>query len=279
MRLRGKVGNTTYYTQGGRQIARVSENSSNYGVDARRSFAQQRRRVLWANLVNFYKVSEGWMKGAFETKNPTQSDYNKFMSVNLPITRVALTKEQALRGCSVYDSYIISQGSLHTIQLTRSGNVATSDIVSYVQDEEWATITRGEFSQTLIDYNPWLKAGCQLSFIIYRLDFPATHDPRLSVAIAEFTLDPTSGALFSTLPISPYLKTVSGKLTWNDLDPDAYIAIVVSDSTSGQLKVSSQQLIAGDVDMPADYATEEVVRAAIDTYGLDAARFLDSGYE
>lgn len=279
MRLRGKVGNTTYYTQGGRQIARVSENSSNYGEDARRSPKQQRRRVMWANLVNFYKVSANWMHGAFETKKANETDYNKFMSVNLPSARVALTKEQAVQGCCVYDSFIVSQGTMYNIAITRSGNTATTNIRNGLTAQYLKQSTIGAVSAHLIDKNPWLYNGCQLSFINYSLDFDGPGLPKLRMGRAEFTLDTTSEEQFDTLDIADYLDANGGFLTWNELDEDGYVTIILSDSTNGSLKVSTQSLVPGDADMPASYATEEKVQAAMESYGVDQAYFLESGYE
>lgn len=277
MRLSGSIGNTTYYTQGRRQLARVSQNSSNYGESARRTEKQQRRRVLFSNLVNFYKTSANWMHGAFESKLPNQSDYNKFMQVNLPSTRVALNKDQALQGCSVYDSYIISQGSMKSISLTRSENTVTTDL-SYTETAEViAAESLGHFSALLIANNPWLYNGCQLSFLIYTLDFKGPRLPELRMSRAELTLDDTSPEPMSKFSITPYLSSAGGKLTWNSLSPDDYVAIILSDSTSGKLLVSTQRLVPGDVETVDSYATEAVVQAAIDSYGVDPVYFLESG--
>lgn len=279
MRLKGSVGNTTYYVQGRRQIARVSQNSSNYGESARRSPAQQRRRVLWANLVNFYKVSANWMKGAFETKAANETDYNKFMSVNLPVTRVALTKEQAAQGCCLPDSYTISQGTMRHINIARSANTASMDIVMNYSTEQLADLNVGQFSSLLIEWNPWLYNGCQLSFMIYAFDMTTYGFPKITFSRAELCIDKTDQTPLKDLPIGPYLGSAENFLTWNQLDEDAYIAVILSDSTTGTLKVSTQQLIPGDSETVASYATPEKVEAAMQTYGVDEVRFLDSGYE
>lgn len=279
MRIRGKIGNTTYYTQGRRQIARVSENSSNYGEDARRSPAQQRRRVMWPNLVNFYKASTSWIHGAFETKKAAQSDYNKFMQLNVPLARIPLTKEQAEQGACVYDSFIVSQGSLPTIVLTRSNNTITTNIAFGWTQEEVAAGTLGQVSQVLINNNSFLANGCQLSFIGYVLTFGPNNIPSVVCHRAELCLDTASTMPMSSHPLGEVLGSASSHLAWLSTDPDSYYAIVLSDSTSGQLRVSSQRLVPGDEDIVATYANEAHIQAAIESYGVDAARFLDSGPE
>lgn len=277
MRLRGKVGNTTYYTQGRRQIARVSENSSNYGTEARRSPAQQARRILWANLVNIYKASKFWMKGAFETKASNETDYNKFMSVNLPLARIALTKEQASIGCAVLDEYYISQGSLHPVTITRSGNIIRTDIVSYYLTSETPNKNLGTFSSYLISANPWLKEGSQLSFIGYTQDFHVSGSPKVYVQAAELTLDTSSTTLLADLPLFEHLTNEGGFLEWKDTDPDAYYAVVHSNSVNGTLEVSSQRLLAGDTEPAEQYSSATQQRQAMQSYGVDEAYFLESG--
>lgn len=276
MRLRGKVGNTTYYTQGRRQIARVSENSSNYGEDARRSPAQQRRRVMWANLVNFYKISANWMHGAFETKKANESDYNRFMSLNLPNARVALPRDLAIQGCCVADAFVISQGTLQSVELVRSENTAQLSILSNFSAAQIANASIANFSKQLLQLNPWMLEGMQLSFIQYSSNGSASK-PMAQLGREEITLSTTDSTQMSTLSISEHLDTSATRLIWKDLDPDAYIAVIVSDSTHGPLRVSTQSLIPGDENWPAGYATEDAINAAIATYGVDPERFLDSG--
>lgn len=279
MRLKGSVGNTTYYTQGARQIARVSQNSSNYGISARRSPAQQRRRVVWANLVNFYKTSQNWMHGAFETKARNETDYNKFMSLNLPIARVALTKDQAAIGCCVYDSYMVSQGSLYSIAITRSGNVATTNIACNYLPDDLTNQTLGGLSAHLFGTNPWLETGAQLSFISYWYEQDNMGNPHLRLGRTEVCLDVNSDVLLKDIPLFEHIKNIEGRLCWVDLDPDNYLTVIHSNSSSGTIKVSTQSLVPGDEEMPASYATEAKVRAAMESYGVDPSYFLESGPE
>lgn len=112
MMMRGKVGAFSYYVSETRQIVRQAQNNSNFGATATRSPQQQSRRVLWANLVNFYSGNKGWMKKAFEDLKPGVSVFNRFMQLNIPNAHVALTKDQARSKMWVVAPYVVSQGSL-----------------------------------------------------------------------------------------------------------------------------------------------------------------------
>lgn len=110
--MRGKVGAFSYYVSETRQIVRQAQNNSNFGATATRSPQQQSRRVMWANLVNFYSGNKSWMKKAFEDLKPGVSVFNRFMQLNIPNAHVALTKAQAATKLWVVAPYTISQGSL-----------------------------------------------------------------------------------------------------------------------------------------------------------------------
>lgn len=128
MMMRGKVGAFSYYVSETRQIVRQAQNNSNFGATATRSPGQQSRRVVWANLVNFYSGNKGWMKKAFEDLKPGVSVFNRFMQLNLPNAHVALTKAQAASKMWVASPYVVSQGSLNSPLLGAWSQNGESDI-------------------------------------------------------------------------------------------------------------------------------------------------------
>lgn len=281
MRLRGKVGNTSYYVQGRRQVARVGQNSSNYGEDARRSYKQQTNRVKWANLVNFYKASKDWMHGAFEFKKPTQSDYNRFMQLNKASSLVALPKALAEAGAAVPFYYRISEGSLHQVAITVGEENRYTDIVTTINPTILQTGTIGDFSRDLIANNSFLESGMQLTLLIYNASYTLTGVPVLDCTACEMTLDTTSTSSCASNSFAArvnVMSTTEAKYIGLDkIGMDAWVAVIISDSTKGSLKVSTATLIPGDTSIPEAYTDEDMLKQAIDSYGVDNARFLDSG--
>ena len=63
-----------------------------------RTTQQMTQRVKWSNLVNLYRANRSWMKYAFETKKTNQSEYNKFMSLNVAASAIYLPKNVAAAG-------------------------------------------------------------------------------------------------------------------------------------------------------------------------------------
>lgn len=276
--MRGRVGNTTFYVQGSRQIARVSQNGSNYGETARRTLAMQTRRVKWANLVNFYKVSRSWMKYAFETKSSKQSDYNKFMSVNIGLAKVALTKEEAALGGCVVDAYNISQGSIRAIGVNQVGGRWRTDIALgalTISD----TTTIAQFAEAVEANNNGITDGYQLSFVSYQQQVDANLVPQLVCTAYEVTLDKTSQAKLRDYLPGFCSNADNGYLaTGLNVSVGAF-AYIWSRTINGKTSVSTQALITNNEDLLQEYTSPEQLTKAIASYGVDADAFLMSGSE
>lgn len=266
---KGRIGETTYYTSKGRQIARQSLNNSNYGESARRSLAQQKRRVKWANLVNFYKLCSGWMPKAFESKKPGQTDYNKFMQLNVNAQRVALTRDQAINGGCVIDAFDITQGTLASVTTgagTGGAYAATRLNCSVIQD---VNTTVGQFAAALISGNADIESGMQLSIVRAKCTEDVNGIPRTEVKFYEVVLDPSSEELLSKYIPNNIMSGEEGKLVISNEDTvNGGSAAIISKLTDTGLKVSSETL-AGAFTMAAQYSTAAVVEAAIATYGVD----------
>lgn len=266
---RGKIGETTYYTSDGRQIARQALNNSNYGEGARRTMAQQTRRVKWANLVNFYKLCAPWMPKAFETKKPGQTDYNKFMQLNINTQRVNLTRDMAVVGGCAVDAFQVTQGSLPGVTDKMQSGYLLSKIKVTISGSAWDSTTIGSFTQNVLENNTFIKEGMQLSFVACVSELDSNGVPRTSVKLYEFILDSTS-----TESLHDYL----GPLTFNGISDQFAIitnaqyceagAFIISEQTEQGLRVSTETLI-GAFDTAESLATASALTAAINSYGVD----------
>lgn len=265
---KGRVGETTYYISKGQQVARQSRNDSNYGESARRTIGQQERRVMWANLVEFYKVSARWMPKAFETKSVGQTDYNKFMAINVPSARIPLTKSQAEAGACVIDGFVISQGSLPSIEITQMTNSwKTNLLIGSLQIG--AATTVGEISLALINNNANCREGMQLSFASYQQTVDPLGTPRVNCRLYEFTLSSTDSSLVRDHIPALGCSTVDGAIGTSEDVPLGGFAWILSELQNGTLKVSTQLLTVNNATLIAQYIAEQQLTAAINSYGLD----------
>ena len=272
--MRGRVGNTSYYYLNGQQVARQARNNSNYGDEARRTEAQQTRRALWGNLVNLYKSCSLWMPKAFETKERNQSDYNKFMSVNLNGSEVYLTKDEVSQGCAVVDEYIISQGSLPPVQYLDMTGIQGKSTDILCDGVTLATATVGAISQAIIAQNAAFRDKDNIAFIIFENWADGTTYPYVATRYLELTLDVSSSAPFSSHPLSDYLAISSD----NDaLEVATYVNVTaravgwacIHTRQEGILKLSSQAVALQKPIIKDNYITLVAKQTAIASYGVD----------
>lgn len=276
LKMRGRVGAFSYYTESGRQIVRQAQNTTNYGETARRTESQQMRRAKWGNLVNFYKISKDWMPHAYETKKANQSDYNKFMSLNTDIVSCYLQKGQIAVGGCVVEPYIISEGSIRTIDVHKQGDVWRTDIAigSLVISDN---TTVAEFTAAILEKNPHIREGYQLSFISYQQDELPNQLPQVLCAAYEVTLNLEDNSYLREFLPEFCSRSLDGFVsTGDDISLGAF-AYIWSTSVGGKTKVSTQTLINNNESMIEKYTTFQAYNASIQSYGLDDDTFLMSG--
>lgn len=277
----GKVGAYSMYVRNGEQIVRQRKNSSNYGEEASRSYLQQVRRVMWPNLVNFYKQNSFWMKGAFETKTGSQTDYNKFMQLNMMSARVPMMKFEASTDTCIVDALTISQGSLAATNIERTGSDEWTFNLSLGSAALPANPTVGDLANAIINNNDGWQNGDNLAVICFFNRFWVGDVPRCETEYFEFTLrtnDTTplaNNRLFSedllvidegSLVVGPYIvgsgpAGIAGIHTRRD----------------PQLKVSSQRIIMLDESRITPRLDASFLDSCIESYGLDSQVLLAPG--
>lgn len=266
------------YTQGGRTLQRELAPE----VKNPKTPAQMGQRVKWANLVAFYRANAGWMPKAFENKKATQSDYNKFMSLNASRSRIFLTKDQARQGACVVDAYQVSDGSLQPVEIfTTTNKWVTNLYLKGLVDLDDST-TIAAFSQALLSSNAGLRSGDQLSFIrVTQLFNNSTGVPYIQVRAYELIINEQgTGKVADFWPddlISLGVEQETPSLEINNNDKQGGFAIIVSRTQGGRVLVSPSQIT--QVNMNAvinQYSSNAALAAAIESYGQGDEVFLDS---
>lgn len=281
MWLRGakkKLGGTVLYTQGGRTLQRELAPE----VKNPKTPAQMGQRVKWANLVAFYRANAGWMPKAFENKKPTQSDYNKFMSLNASSSRINLTKEQARQGACVVDSYRVSDGTLQPVDIFPTAKDWVTNLYLTGLDKLDATTTVAAFSTALLSSNAGLRSGDQISFIRVTQLFNNTTDiPYVQVRAYELLIDEQGTGLVKDFwPIELIAlgqEQETKALMVKNNNKQGGFAIIVSRTQGGRVLVSPSQIT--QVNMAAvisQYSSSAALADAIASYGQGDEVFLDS---
>ena len=278
MKMNGRVGAFSYYTtSGGRQVARIANNGSNYGESAKRTVAMQKRRTRWGNVVSFYSANKDLMARAFERKSANLSDYNRFMQLNIPIASVALTKDAFLKGWCVLQGYTIADGYLPEIQsslLEEDGFVF--DLLCTL-DGEFVDYTIGQISVNLIDNNPQILEGDQITFINWTNSGVNGGGVRLYRHLCEMTIDRNSQMQFSELRYSNIVASTGSKVIIQGQGEVFGQAIIHSRSVGGSLLVSPAKIALSSTTFIDQFSNADAVQQAIKSYGVDSEKLLEPG--
>lgn len=273
-----KLGGSVIYQAMGETRARVLAAE----VKNPRTVAQMQQRIRWANLVNIYRANKRWMKYAFETKATNQSDYNKFMSLNVSASPIFLTKELASVGACVVAPYVVTQGSLPSIEFIKKSFSWQTNILLPSGYLMYQNVTVGDFSRILLENNPGMREGDQLSFIREtQMTNPTTGAPYIIVRAYEMLLNSSSSALaadFLPFDILDSSEASSDcRLVVKDTNNAGAFTMILSRSEGGRTYVSSQYLILANMDfIYLQYSSQAAYQAALLSYGAGENAFLSA---
>lgn len=278
MKMNGKVGAYSFYTStGGRQVARIANNSSNYGETAKRTVAMQTRRSRWGNLVSFYSANKDLMARAYERKGSNLSDYNRFMQLNIPLATVSLVKDDFMRGMAILQEYVIADGSLPEIDVAEvQEDGCVFNLLTGI-DEEFASMTIGQVSVDLLDHNPQLQTGDQITFVSYTNAGTTPSTIRIYRHLCEMTIDTKSAVSFGTLKYANIIAGNGLKVVIAGQGDVFGQAIIHSRSVGGSLLVSRAKITLNSDTLVKQFSAPEAVKKAIDSYGVDTEKLLEPG--
>lgn len=247
-----------------------------------RTQSQMAQRVKWSQLVSFYRANASWMKYAYETKSPQQSEYNKFMQLNVSNSNIYMTKEQASFGACVVMPYVMTQGSLPSIGFTAETGSWDSNIYLPAGFSLVETTTITEFSNALIQLNPAMRNGDQLSFVKFRQETDwNTGYPYVTVRRFELVLNIASTELVSSYLPLDYISVVAGtsqsQLAVIDSGQAGGFLMILSRTIGGKTYVSSQSIITTRMDGTITaFSSPEKLATSIASYGETPDAFLSS---
>lgn len=260
----GSIGNVTFKRVAGRTIA--SEKIEPSGNPSR-THAQMVQRVQWANIINLYRAFSGTLHPSFESKAPGVSDFNEFLSTNLGIVPVYLTKDEARQGGNVAANYQVTRGSLPSITVQAgTGDVPVTDI-SLGSLTLGPSTTLKEFSKAVVNNNSDFEYGDQISaFIATQSVNIETQVPYVKILSVELTLDRNDS---ETL-----LRDVVGAEGFSMVDNhlgasqpvEGAVTWVHSRKTQNGTKVSTQRFYVTN-SILASYQSLQKRSAAIKSYG------------
>lgn len=241
-------------------------------------------RVRWANPIMFYRANQAWMNKAFEIKKENQTDFNKFMSLNVSKSQVYLTKEEAAAGTAICAPYIVADGTLQPITVTQVNNGWDTSLYVPTDFKVTSRTTIGELTAALISKNANIQEGDQISLVTERQwNNVSMGIMRLEARYFEVRLLGSSAELLSKYLPTAYLNVLVTNVGASlnivpELD-EAGIAIIHSRTVGGKIKVSPAVItMAQNADVYNAYTTKEQYNKAVASYKQGDAYFLDSNF-
>lgn len=245
-----------------------------------RTTQQMTQRVKWSNLVNLYRANRSWMKYAFETKKTNQSEYNKFMSLNVASSAIYLPKNVAAAGGCVVNDYIVTQGSLSSIETTKVTGGWASNIYLPAGFQLSASTSIQQLAAAVLPLNPAINEGDQLSFIRMTQQVNgATGVPFVVVRKYEVIISSTDTRLVGSFLPLDYIVTKSNgtnlSIGVEDSGNAGGFVLILSRTIGGRTYVSSQRIIVANNATTISYYTgDAALQRAIDSYGESDEPFL-----
>lgn len=271
---RGKVGDLVFARRLGQQTTRAY-NSSPKDAKTR---SQVTQRVKMANVIAMYRALKNICNHSFEGLDVGQTSYSAFVKANLTGNKVSLTKEAASFGACVVAPYLISRGSLPSIQVEGTGADAVTNIAVGSLTIS-ATTTIGQLADALVANNAGIEYGDQLTYVSCVQQTDAnTGYPIVVAGIYEVTLNSSS-----TDKVRDYIPEVGSAVKNGFLAHGALIGrggfawILSRKQTGSSLMVSTQRLVLTSPDVYDQFATADANTRAISSYGFTMEPILAPG--
>lgn len=261
--LKGSAGDWTFVETAGGTIAKQKVPAHNKS----HTYPQMRRRVQLRNIQNLWAAFIGWLHPMFEGRAPNISDANAFMSANLGIVPVYLTKEEAAARASVVAPYQVSRGSLPEIHhATGSGGEPVTDIALGGLAIGPATTVKA-FSDAVCLNNVGYEDGDKIiCFRCTQTTHPDSGFPYARIVAEEAVLDRSDDeTLLYDRCSAMCFATVDGKVGAQTAASGG-ICWIHSRLENDILRVSTQRLECDNPLLPRYQSTAQL-DAAIESYG------------
>ena len=253
-----------------------------------RTFQQMEQRAKMANVVNFWNITNGFLKCGFEASKGTQSQYNCFIKYNLKSNPIVLTKEERERGTVILSNYVVSYGTLKptvTVESLNNKQVSSLCVGSLVID---ATTTQAALASALLQNNSYFRINDRIEFFrASQIPGTQTSVPTVNFKGVGFTLAIGAGSpkvweLVGKDGFSTVSKQVNGQslnYLCCDLKTDSMVAWSVSRTMPDDTVMATTQSLQGSNSLAAQYSTKlALYKSIVSLGGVNKENFFSPDY-
>lgn len=266
----GRLGDDVFFVRDGEQIVR----SYTPGKMMRdpKTVAQMEVRTKWANIISMYRSFNKTLIDCFEIKRKGQSDYNRFVSMNMQARPVYLTKQEVEQGACVAAGYNISQGSLPEIGVTGTTETAYTDIsLGELEIDDQTTIA--DFARAVVMNNVDYEYYDQISYFSALQLTAQDGIPYVQGTQTRVNLNPADTRTLLSIAPSYGFSTTEGYLGHGEFVGQGAFCWVHSRRSASRVLVSSQHLVANNA-LLQEYMSYEARLRAMRSYGVKGYIFI-----
>lgn len=267
---RGKVGSLVFSRLKGQQITKAY----NPRPSNPKSLQQQTQRTRIGALVNFFRSAIALLDHSFCDRPISWSSYNAFISANLSGSFAWLTRSMIDNGGAVVCPYRISKGGMPPIQITGTGDNSVTNIALGSLANISAATSVATLSQAMVDNNPNILMGDQLSYVSFIQSTLTDGTPQVRTVLYEMTLDGTSTDRVRDLLPAQATEVRNGCLAHGSHVADGGFAWILSRRVNGRLDCSTQSIILNSTTLFDTLSSVVAEEAAVATYDPTPEPFL-----
>lgn len=153
-KAKGKAGNMVFRVINGQQVMSSMPVKSS---DKKAPYTIQRSKL--GNVVANYSVMKGKLRGCFEIKPAGQSDYNRFIGINMVNSKVYTSKAQNQTGQCILCPYQVSQGSITPVAYSKGVSDIKLGMTSLPEKV-------GDLADAIVNNNNEYEYGDQITVLV-----------------------------------------------------------------------------------------------------------------
>lgn len=269
-KISGNVGSMNFRRRGSKVVvAERSYANSSKGYGA--SYKQRLHRIRIANVSSVFRSIAAIEARAWQFKGENQSDANMFFAKNLANSPVFLTAEQAKNGAAVIAPYVVSEGTLPSLEQSFDADTFHTGIkvpAGWIIGQN----TIGALSMAIIANNEGVQNGDKFTFAKIQQTSSVINGktfPMLNITYFELTLDANSVMSVASLPnyaLMNFAVSEGNEIICSSGGNAAFA--IHSRLLSSKLYTSTQMVSMNPVQTIFEDFTSEAQKArAMDSYG------------
>jgi len=258
--ISGRIGNTVQRSVNGTTYIAARPSS----VKNPQTDMQMAQRTKKQNIVNLYGYIKPALKDNFQGKVGKQSDYSKFVGCNLSQQPVYLDQSDAAAGSCIVAPYIVSFGTLASLEYQLEDGWLVSDIYVGEMDITPETPMHLVASSILSPLSGWLE-GDTLEFIVCQQIYKDSGKPIVEVKYANLELVNDNRSSIGRYLDGIELKSNDEGFLCMKAEGEGGFAIVRKRKSSKGILTGIQKMMVSNP-LLQDYSSLEKLKQSVDSY-------------